>query len=186
MLFRLPANHARFGPAVSLDPALDDMELAAARDAASRGDWTLARDVLAVAKGDWERRAHRSEALGTLGATNQRWLRAWLEAEPGSPEAAVVQARAEVARAWNARGGGWARDTSTAAFREFHRILAGAESAIQRAVTLAGDDPSPWIWYLWLTIGQSAGWSLFEQRWSELVALSGSKTLPPVVSVRTR
>ncbi|WP_327005134.1 hypothetical protein OHA72_60735 [Dactylosporangium sp. NBC_01737] len=156
-------------PAVSLDHALDDLPLSAARDAALRGDWEPARTVLSEAAGDWERRAHRCEVLGTVGADHPQWLAAWAAAEPESPDAAVVLARAGVATAWNARGSGWARNTSAAAFDRFHRILADAESAVVRATTLAADDPSPWIWYLWLTIGRGDGRPVFERRWKELL-----------------
>jgi hypothetical protein len=158
------------GPAVSLDHALDDLPLSAARDAALRGDWEPARAVLREAAGDWERRAHRCEVLGTAAADHPQWLAAWAAAEPESPDAAVVRARAGVAAAWNARDSGWARNTSAAAFDRFHRSLADAESAVVRATTLAAGDPSPWIWYLWLSIGRGDGRPVVERRWKELLA----------------
>lgn len=164
------ARHPEFGPAPSLDPALDDRELAAARDAAANGDWEPARAAIEAADGDWERRAHRIDVLGEFGANHPGWLEAWLAAEPAGAEAAVVRARAEIARAWHARGGNWAAHTSSRAFRKFDRILRRAEGAINRAARLAFDDPSPWISSLWLTIGRGEPWSVFEHRWSELVA----------------
>lgn len=169
LLFR-SASDPRFGPDPSFDAALDDHELAAARDAAAAGDWQPAREVVRAAHGDWERRVHRVEVLGEFAAEDPDWLRAWLAAEPSGAEAAVVHAKAEVCRAWNARGGAWASQTSADAFRAFARILNDAEQAIDRAVHVAVDDPSPWITYLWLTIGRGEPWALFEQRWTELVA----------------
>lgn len=170
MQFFKAANHSRFGPVPSFDPALDDGELAAARDAARWGDWEPARDVLTAAYGDWERRAHRVNVLGEFAAGHPKWLDAWSTAEPTNAALAVVRARTEIARAWNARGGGWASQTSDRAFRTFAQILNRAEGLLDRATELAFDDPSPWIWYLWLSIGREEPWPVFDHRWSELVA----------------
>ncbi len=113
------------GPA--FDPALDDTELAAVRDALARGRWTEARRLLAETGEDWDRRGHRLVVLAE-GAASSAWAREWQLVEPDSPDAAALLACATVCRA--VRG---------------QEIPEVARAACLTAARMAPADPTPWL-----------------------------------------
>ncbi|MBB5120671.1 hypothetical protein AF335_31920 [Streptomyces eurocidicus] len=120
-------GRARSKAGPSFDPALDDAELATARDALARGRWADARKLLAGTGDDWDRRGHRLVVLAGAAGSAAR-AREWQLAEPGSPDAAALLACAAVRRAVT---GGESPGTARAA------CLAAARTAPA--------DPSPWL-----------------------------------------
>jgi hypothetical protein len=131
-------------PVLDDDQAFDDLELRAARDRATRGDWRAARDVLAAAGANREIRDRRLAVLGMAAAEDDGWLVAWMSAEPGHPDAAILFASQLMTRASNARGAAGAKQTSREQFRAFADLGAAAKEASRRAMALAPDDPAPW------------------------------------------
>ncbi|MFJ4618606.1 hypothetical protein [Streptomyces sp. NPDC088812] len=112
--------------------ALDDTDLAAARSALAQGRWQAARSLLARTGDDWDRRGHRVAVLA-LEPYAAAWAGAWLLAEPGSADAAVLRALARVRRALRGK-----EDPS------------GARAACRDAAALAPADPTPWLGLLML------------------------------------
>ncbi|KRV48681.1 hypothetical protein AQ490_24160 [Wenjunlia vitaminophila] len=110
----------------TLDPALDDTALAAARDAMALGRWSQARALLAKTGDDWDLRGHRLVVLGEVAANG--WAQDWLLAEPDSVDAATLHAFASVLLA--ARGRGRPEP---------------AREACLAAARLVPADPSPWL-----------------------------------------
>jgi len=146
MLRRLFGRGSRpADPPVDTDPALDDLELRAARDKVRGGDWTAARDVVAAAGKDWELRGHRISVLSEAGVDDLSWLDAWLEATPDDPAATTIEAAVLAERASRARGAAPAADTTREQFRAFADLSARSATAARRAVELAPADPVPWI-----------------------------------------
>lgn len=127
-----PLGRARTRAARSLDAALDDSELVAARAALAQGRWQAARSLLVHTGDDWDRRGHRVTVLAQERYT-AAWARDWLLAEPGSGDAAVLLGLAVV-----------------------HQALRGkatprrAREACQAAIVRLPADPTPWLGLLLL------------------------------------
>ncbi|MCX4740146.1 hypothetical protein [Streptomyces antibioticus] len=119
---------ARPGP----DPALDDAEAGAARAALAQGRRQAARALLLRTGDDWDRRAHRITVLAHEPYA-AAWAHAWLLADPGTPDAAVLYALAQVRRALLGKED---RDL--------------AREACRSAAALAPADPTPWLGLLML------------------------------------
>ncbi|MBG0561393.1 hypothetical protein [Actinoplanes aureus] len=125
--------------------ALTEPVLREARDRARAGDWWAARKVVEDAGTDWDVRMWRLGTLAELAEKDDGWLYAWLRAEPSDPDAVLVQAMALHKRAWEARGGASADDTTAEQFTNFHQMSASAAQVAQRAIVLARPgDPVPW------------------------------------------
>ncbi|MFD7663841.1 hypothetical protein [Streptomyces sp. NPDC059788] len=146
------------------DPQWDAVSAALAR-----GEWrTAARAVTAVGT-DWERRCDLVDAIADEAAKDDTWLRAWEAERPDDPDAAVVRAAAQVALAWEIRGGGWAKDTTSEQFAGFHRLLTEAREAFARAEALAlPGDPTPYIEKIPLYMGLSAPHEAMLELWKEV------------------
>ncbi|AXG77054.1 hypothetical protein [Streptomyces paludis] len=114
------------------DPALDDVELAAARDQLAQGRWSEARTLLAATGPDWDRRGHRVLVLAQASGAAV-WSGDWLLAEPGSADATTLLACAKVYGVLN----GKAKEGP-------------ARAACRDAVLLAPADPTPWLGLLLL------------------------------------
>ncbi|MFF7245834.1 DUF4034 domain-containing protein [Embleya sp. NPDC008237] len=170
--FRRPGpDETPAGPAFVEDPAMLDLEVAAARDFVVRtGRFEPAAQMLEQIGSNWDRRSLCAQTLADSVLKNPAWFVAWTRAQPDSADRLVVEAQVAVNAAWEARGSGWARDTSSEAFAEFARILEHAEHACLLACEAAPQDPTPWITRLWVTIGRGAPREVFEARWSELLA----------------
>ncbi|MFC5003320.1 hypothetical protein ACFPIJ_36510 [Dactylosporangium cerinum] len=131
-------------PVLDRDRALDDRELRSMRDRAVAGDWAAARDGVAAAGTDWERRGHRIWALAEAAPGNAgEWLDAWLSATPDDPIAVTVHAAALGERAGKARGTAPAARTSQEQFRSFGELSTQTWAEAERALALAPDDPVP-------------------------------------------
>ncbi|GAA4253034.1 hypothetical protein GCM10022255_052200 [Dactylosporangium darangshiense] len=131
-------------PEPDRDMALDDRELRAARGLAVAGDWAAARDIVATAGADWERRGLRLKVLAEAAPQDAGgWLDAWLLDAPDDPIAVTLNAAALSDRAGKARGAAPAAQTSEEQFRSFAELSERSHAEAVRALTLAPDDPMP-------------------------------------------
>ncbi|XKK60595.1 hypothetical protein HFP71_33190 [Streptomyces sp. ARC32] len=131
-----------------------DAPLQRACRAAVRGSWEPAARLFEHAGQDRERRSLYAQRLGGVAARrNDRWLKAWEEARPGDPDAALVVARARVSHAWELRGGARAHSTSQSQFEGFHRELVASQDDIGRALALRPGDPTPLVAEIWRALG---------------------------------
>ncbi|MFJ6213346.1 hypothetical protein ACIQGZ_08460 [Streptomyces sp. NPDC092296] len=115
----------------TLDPALDDTALAAARDDLAQGRWTSARALLDETGQDWDRRSHRLAVLA--GADTAGWAKDWLAVEPDNADAAALDAFATVLLAVRGKA-----------------APAAAQAACLALAERAPQDPSPWVGLLLL------------------------------------
>jgi hypothetical protein len=129
-------------PVVDTDPARDDLDLRDAREKARGGDWGAARAVIDAAGRDWELRGQRIGVLSMIA--DDAWIRAWQEAVPNDPAAALIHASWLFDKAADARGSASAAHTSSEQFENFARLSKEAAAAGQRAIALAPEDPAPW------------------------------------------
>ncbi|MFF4756306.1 hypothetical protein ACWD5R_38535 [Streptomyces sp. NPDC002514] len=126
----------RFTP--EFDPDCGDALLTSARQDIVIGRWQGLRDLLRATGGDWPSRGHRMRLLAQSCAGSTT-VESWLAAEPHSPDALVLRAATETARAFTlavAAGRGVPID------RE--RIDA-AVLACLRATEAWPADPTPWV-----------------------------------------
>ncbi|WP_433449857.1 hypothetical protein ACQPXS_15725 [Streptomyces sp. CA-142005] len=148
-----------------------DAALQRACRAAARGHWELAASLFADAGQDWERRSLYSNRLGYLAAwKSDRWLKAWQEARPGDPDAALVVAHTRVQYAWKLRGAALARHTSQCQFDGFHRELLASQDEVERASALCPDDPSPLVAEIWRALGLGYSNEQMNRLWSEITS----------------
>jgi len=94
------------------------------------------------------------------------WLRAWRQAAPRDPGAAVVYARSLVEVAWAIRGTGRAEGVTAEQWQGFHRTLSAAPGACQEAAALLPEDPVPWIVHLGAATGLSYPHEAFRELWA--------------------
>ncbi|MDI6103726.1 hypothetical protein QLQ12_34440 [Actinoplanes sp. NEAU-A12] len=138
--------------------ALTDPILRAVREQVRVGNWRAGKKAIEDADADWPVRRVRLSVLADVAEQDDMWLRAWLEAEPSDPDAALIEAMAVHGRAGTARGGASAADTSEEQFAEFHRLSASAAQLAQRAIDLAGPaDPVPFEVMLSTMFGSTRG-----------------------------
>ncbi|MEW1684730.1 hypothetical protein [Streptomyces sp. NPDC093594] len=150
-----------------------DASLQRACEAASRGRWEPAARLFEEAGQDWERRTLYAQRLGDVSAGgHDRWLKAWEEARPGNPDAALVAGCAGVAYAWKLRGGARAHRTSRSQFEDFHRELRASRDDIERASALRPDDPSPLVAEIWRARGLGYSHEEMHALWSRVTALA--------------
>jgi hypothetical protein len=166
---------------LSPDTALDDDELAGAREAVAHGDWLAARDLLARTGRDWDRKAHRVAVLAETAARQLGWADTWAGAEDDNPDALLVRGHAEILRGWQAHrqgdgggsaaggGGGPGRGADDDYWR-FVRSVRDAEQLCRRAAELGPDDPTPWVSLLLIARTQGESEEEFWRRWAELRA----------------
>ncbi|MFS0705277.1 hypothetical protein AB6N23_12205 [Cellulomonas sp. 179-A 9B4 NHS] len=122
---------------VRVDDAGDDVDLRAARDAATADDWLPAAHLLA-ATDDADARFDRVSELAALAVRRSRWLEAWRDAEPASPDAQALHVQALVELAWMRRGSDWeARDVEG-----FLEALQAADRAADEALSVSPRDAS--------------------------------------------
>ncbi|MBB5936346.1 hypothetical protein [Streptomyces zagrosensis] len=124
---------------LAFDPALDDGELAAARNALAQGRWTGARTLLAETGDDWDRRGHRLIVLAEVSASVS-WARDWQLAEPDSADAAALLACSTTLRAVRGKAS-----------------YESAQGQALAAARMAPADPSPWLALLILARTLGAG-----------------------------
>ncbi|WP_329365013.1 hypothetical protein [Streptomyces sp. NBC_01483] len=145
-------------------------EVAEAVRAAREGDWRPGAALLAAAGQDWDLRWQRVSGLASAASKDERWLGDWRAERPNDPDAAAVHAQALLYRAWDARGGGWAKDTAADRMARFHQLLPASMHAAQEAATLAPHDPSPWVTMITAARGLTLPHEEFRRLWGELTA----------------
>lgn len=174
---------------LDLHLAQDDPALRAAWEAARRGDWQPARELMATTRSDFDRRARYVWVLGESAAaqpwssmvsdperpvglvdTTAAWTDRWADAEPDNPDAVLVRARSLIMRGWEVRGSGWASTVRADAAVEFRRLLQLALPLNDEAARLAPEDPTPWAQRMLLAIALGAGRTAFDTSWDEVVA----------------
>lgn len=158
---------SRSGPPV---PSYRRKEMQATADAAWSGDWRPAAAYVASAGQDWDERWSRTQLLEQLAIEDDAWLTAWRAAEPGDCDAAVVEARLMVHRAWRIRGGGYAHEVSDENMAEFRRLLPAAIEAAHRASLLDPANPGPWVVMATAARGAQYEPDRFRAIWAELTA----------------
>ncbi|WP_369388274.1 hypothetical protein AB5J72_12255 [Streptomyces sp. CG1] len=111
----------------AFDDAFDDAELRTARAALAQGRRQAARSLLLHTGDDWDRRGHRLTVLAQEPYA-AAWASDWLQAEPGSADAATLYALAQVQRALRGK-----EDPGL------------AREACAVAATRTPADPTPWL-----------------------------------------
>jgi hypothetical protein len=164
-LFGLPP-----GREVTRKVFIADARLAAAVDAARRGDWVPGAELLTAIGYDWDRRAFAVRHLGDAAADDDTALKAWQTARPGDADAAAVHARGLVELAWQIRSHLEAQHVSRDQWAGFFRVLEDAETAVRGAIQLAPEDPTPWAIMLVVARGRQYGNDQFRAVWAEAVA----------------
>lgn len=144
--------------------------LAGAVQAAARGEWAPAAELLRSTAQDWDMRAHYAHRLGVAAAEDDRWLTTWRHAQPNAADAAVVQAESLVALAWKVRTGLRAQHVSRDQFAGFHRLLGEAEQCALGAARLVPADPTPWMTLVTICRGLEHDQNRLAAIWSELIA----------------
>ncbi|MGP4051384.1 hypothetical protein [Streptomyces sp. 2A115] len=126
----------RFTP--DFDPDCGDAPLTSARQDIVIGRWQGLRELLRATGADWVPRGHRMRLLA-LACANTSTAESWLAAEPHSPDALVLRAATETARAFY---------VAIAAGRgvPIHQNrIDTAVMACLRAAKAHPEDPTPWI-----------------------------------------
>ena len=88
-------------------------------------------------------------------------LEAWLETYPESVHAKTAKGAVRIDRAWDARGGGWAREVPRRAWEVFHRRLGEAKELLESA---AEGSTSPVPCGLLVEVSMGLGLGLEESR----------------------
>jgi hypothetical protein len=148
---------------VPVDEIGDDVDLAAAVQAARRGEWRPAAALLA-ATGDADVRADRIRVLTQQSILDSQWIEEWFAAAPDDALVTTVRAELAVQRAWAARGAMDAAHTPDEAIQAFVTGLNQAERLAERAIELAPADPMPWATLVQIARGQQVPPEEFERR----------------------
>ncbi|QKW24168.1 DUF4034 domain-containing protein [Kitasatospora sp. NA04385] len=180
--YRVPASFdaAAYGlaPREALDPSRSGPPMPArtaeARQALANtlwgGDWRAAADHLAAAAGDWDEHWSRFELLRAVAREDDAWLTAWRAADPDSCDAAALEADLLVHRAWEIRGGGYAKEVPPERMARFRELLPAAIEAARRAALLDERNPAPWVVMVTAARGAQLGPERFRPLWEGLVA----------------
>ncbi|MGW4893263.1 hypothetical protein ACWEQL_13510, partial [Kitasatospora sp. NPDC004240] len=158
---------ARSGPP---GPSYRRREIQAIADSAWQGDWRPAAAYVASARDDWDERWSRIQLLEHIATKGDEWLESWRSAEPGDCDAATLEARLMVHRAWEIRGSKYAHEVPEADMAEFRRLLPAAIEAARRASLLAPENPGPWVVMITAARGAQYEPDRFRPLWDELVA----------------
>ncbi|WP_164836419.1 hypothetical protein [Actinacidiphila soli] len=163
MLRHVPHIGADLPPddAVLLD-APDD-RLAAATARLDDGDFKPVAELLAWTRDAawWETRDRHVAWLAERHLEGGTWLREWLDADPDSPDVAVVRAEAAVRHAWRA---------PSAADRV--ALLREAGPLVRDAAEASTGDPVPWRTAITRARGLRAQREDFDGLWAQAVARS--------------
>ncbi|MFJ8626155.1 hypothetical protein ACIRD3_25410 [Kitasatospora sp. NPDC093550] len=144
-------------------------ERQAIADAAWAGNWKPAAAYVEAAGQDWDERWLRFELLDSVARRDEGWLRAWRAAEPGSCDAAALEAHRMVRAAWAVRGSGQADEVPEADMRAFRAMLPAAIEAARRAARLDPANPAPWVVMVAAARGARYTPKQFRELWRGLV-----------------
>ncbi|MCU7826689.1 DUF4034 domain-containing protein [Kitasatospora sp. DSM 101779] len=156
----------RAGPPAPADRGAAVQSLA---EAAWSGNWRPAAAHVEAAGEDWDERWSRLELLAEIAEQDDDWLTAWRAADPGSCDAATLEAKHMVSRAWAIRGSGFAHEVPAARMAEFRRLLPAAIEAAHRAALLAPENPGPWVVMVLAARGAQYTPDRFAPLWDGLV-----------------
>ncbi|NYT93440.1 hypothetical protein [Salinispora sp. H7-4] len=152
-------------PVLTTDLATAYRELSDLRAGVLDGDWAALRHVV-----DGQRPAARTEMISYAGdlpptaALAQRQV----EADPADGLAAALLGKCLIVKAWEVRTGYRAQYVSQDQFREFHRILRGAERMLIDAAAYQPGDPAVWYCRLLTARGLELGHSEARRRYDRL------------------
>ena len=132
----------RVRPSPVFDPAASDPALAAACQDFLLGRWQAARDALRDSFGNLDLRTHRIRVLADL-AVDRRIVETWQSAEPRNPDALVMRAQTEVARAFAAAASGPARPPEQDTLDR--HVLDRVGQVCWDAAEANAVDPMPWV-----------------------------------------
>ncbi|MFE2177156.1 hypothetical protein [Kitasatospora sp. NPDC059462] len=161
---RLDAGRA--GPPPPLERRQRSQAIA---DAAWAGDWRPAAAYVAEAGDHWDERWSRLDLLAAIAADGDGWLGAWRSAEPGNCDAATLEAKLMVRRAWEVRGSGYRHEVGDDAIEAFRELLPAAIEAARRAALLDPANPGPWVVIVTAARGAQFTPERFQEAWEELV-----------------
>ncbi|MFF8774206.1 hypothetical protein [Kitasatospora sp. NPDC015120] len=138
-------------------------------DAAWAGDWRPAAAYVAEPGDHWDERWSRLDLLAAIAADGDGWLGAWRSAEPGNCDAATLEAKLMVRRAWEVRGSGYRHEVGDDAIEAFRELLPAAIEAARRAALLDPANPGPWVVIVTAARGAQFTPEQFQEAWQELV-----------------
>ncbi|MFB7615522.1 hypothetical protein [Kitasatospora sp. NPDC056181] len=139
---RAQLDPERAGPPMSAELRREAQAIA---DAAWDGDWRPAAAYVAGAGRSWDERWSRLELLTEIADSGDAWLTAWRIADPNCCDAATLEAKLLVRRAWAIRGSGFAHEVPPENMARFRELLPAAIEAARRAALLSSEDPGPWV-----------------------------------------
>ncbi|MFJ5228384.1 hypothetical protein ACIQBJ_00665 [Kitasatospora sp. NPDC088391] len=142
----------------------------AVADAAWNGDWRTAATHVAAPGTDWDERWSRFELLRAIARRDDAWLTAWRAADPDNCDAAALEADLQVHRAWEIRGGGFAKEVPAENMARFRELLPAAIEAARRAALLDPENPAPWVVMVTAARGAQYKPEQFQPLWDGLVA----------------
>ncbi|MGK4578687.1 hypothetical protein [Kitasatospora sp. HPMI-4] len=157
----------RAGPPISAERRARSQAVA---DAAWGGNWRPAAAHVEAAGRDWDERWSRLALLAEIAEQDDAWLTAWRSADPGSCDAATLEAQRMVHRAWEIRGSGYAHEVPAENMAEFRELLPAAIEAAHRAALLAPEDPGPWVVMVTAARGAQYRPDRFQPLWDGLVS----------------
>ncbi len=114
-------------------------------EAVDRRDTGAIKAVVESAGTDWERRHALVSALASRADEDDRWLRAWLAAEPDNPIALSAYASTLSTTAFAIRTASRAEDVERDQWEAFFRVLRQAPEHCEHAAAVAPHDPTPWV-----------------------------------------
>ncbi|WP_051741884.1 hypothetical protein [Kitasatospora sp. MBT66] len=156
----------RSGPPTPLEQRERSQAIA---DAAWAGDWRPAAAYVAEAGDHWDEGWSRLGLLAAVAAEGDSWLTAWRAAEPGDCDAATLEAKLMVHRAWEVRGSGYRDEVGDEAIKSFVELLPAAIEAARRAALLDPANPGPWVVIVTAARGAQFTPEQFQEAWDELV-----------------
>ncbi len=164
-------------PRERLDPTragppspLEERERARAiAEAAWAGDWRPAAEYVAEPGDHWDERWSRTGLLAAIAADGDGWLTAWRAARPDDCDAATLEAKLLVHRAWEVRGSGYGHEVGADAINGFRELLPAAIAAARKAALLDPANPGPWVVIVTAARGAQFTPEQFQEAWDELL-----------------
>ncbi|MBV6702660.1 DUF4034 domain-containing protein [Kitasatospora aureofaciens] len=144
-------------------------ESQAIADAAWAGNWKPAAAYVEAAGQDWDERWSRLSLLDSIANEDDGWLKAWRAADPGSCDAATLEANRMVHAAWAIRGSKYAHEVPEEDMNTFRAMLPAAIEAAKRASLLDPANPAPWVVMVTTARGAQYEPEQFEELWRGLV-----------------
>lgn len=137
-------------------------------EAAARGDWRAAADIMAAVGDDWERRYDAQAVLSRGAVDDDRWLDAWIASSPSDGTALAIRARMLLELVGDgfgepAFGAGAATRSET-----IRGVLRHGPALCRRAAELRPQDPTPLITGLSVATALGVPRDEFTSLWNEV------------------